>query len=536
MSKMSNITNIDKFKDDDYKERTIKKWESAYSGCVILRDDYDTEEELESDWEKFSQMPHSLQLDSDDQAIKLYGITNEEKYFEIKSKFLKQNLKPENITIYRPSSISELKETTFNESSLLESVENSSDFIYKSIMYESIKNKNIISEEAEEKVKNELYKNIRPTISISIRGFFLPSELENLGTSFSDNIEPMFSLKTPKSLLSSIINDNLRNKDMYMSYKMKTLGITPSIRGFDNIYDKVVYTLYNKSKNSNLLEEKLQINQQLLDIGWNPYIPYNESTKYKRIKTLMENKGYSFIDLTESNEEFLKSIPINKEFNNNYLYLMYLFKQDNENEQNNSYVPTVVIGNTNNQFWVFNKYNFVRKYDINQFKESIYQEYKLEIYAISLDENLINKIETKLNYMSSNMTKFSHNYLYDILCYKGDNLDINNTKLFSEYLYNFLLELSKCNLYSPTSIRLYPRITMFNTNEKPNILYLYYGKVIDIDKIKNITPSRMELESCSFINSVISPIQESNIISECDGILYSDNKSEKWDFINNLLN
>lgn len=76
---------------------------------------------------------------------------------------------------------------------------------------------------------------------------------------------------------------------------------------------------------------------------------------------------------------------------------------------------------------------------------------------------------------------------------------------------------------------------MFNTNEKPNILYLYYGKVIDIDKIKNITPSRMELESCSFINSIISPIQESSIV-EYNGILYSGNKSEKWDSINNLLN
>lgn len=533
MSKMTNVSSVTRFKDDDYKNKEIDRWEKVYTGCIILRDDYETEEELETDWDKFSQMPHSLQLVSDDKAQVLYGMTNEEKYFDIKKKFLKQNLKPDNTFIYRPSSLQELKEHQFNESTLLESVKNSNDTIYKCIMMESIIDNESISKDTKINIINEASKGIQEAIIITIKGFFLPEEMEHIGTSFSE--EPEFSNRTPKNLIDSILNDKNAHKDMYMNYKAATLGITPALgkQQFSDDYSKSIYLLMNRlDPFSDTIFPKETINetkQMILDLGWNPYIPFNENTQYKRLQDkINEEVGYNFINLTCLQEEWISTIPKQKEDNSYFINIIYMDKVEDKLK-----TPTVVIGNSDELFWQFDKYYFVRKFDMNEFKSN-FSNRIIEVHTLPVSYDILTKLSNILNYMSTNRCKFGYNYLYNIMQFIGDGIDIYNRKLFSVYLFNLLLVLSKQNIYSPSWIYIYPALRVYN-NITPNIFITYRGYLNELKK-EYLSPSRLQLPNAIRFNEMLTPIEEDEILIEENVISKKPDKAEEWNIINGLLN
>lgn len=91
MSKLIHIAN------DDHDTRSIKdkeidRWEIQYTGCVIIRSSYTSEEELDAAWEKFNQMPFELQLVADDEALRLFGITNGKMYRRLKKVYLRRDI------------------------------------------------------------------------------------------------------------------------------------------------------------------------------------------------------------------------------------------------------------------------------------------------------------------------------------------------------------------------------------------------------------------------------------------------------------
>lgn len=91
MSKLIHIAN------DDHDTRSIKdkeidRWEIQYAGCIIIRSSYASEEELDDAWEKFNQMPFDLQLVADDEALRLFGITNGKMYRRLKKVYLRRDI------------------------------------------------------------------------------------------------------------------------------------------------------------------------------------------------------------------------------------------------------------------------------------------------------------------------------------------------------------------------------------------------------------------------------------------------------------
>ena len=83
MSKLTHIA-IDDHDKRSFKDKEIDRWELQYSGCIIIRSSYKSEEELDAAWEKFQQMPYDLQLVADDEALRLFGITNQKMYRRLK--------------------------------------------------------------------------------------------------------------------------------------------------------------------------------------------------------------------------------------------------------------------------------------------------------------------------------------------------------------------------------------------------------------------------------------------------------------------
>lgn len=73
-----------------------------------------TEEELESKWDKYQGMHRKQQREADWKAQELFGKTNEELYNDYKSKFLKRDIPDDDIKTIDASSIKEEVETKFN--------------------------------------------------------------------------------------------------------------------------------------------------------------------------------------------------------------------------------------------------------------------------------------------------------------------------------------------------------------------------------------------------------------------------------------
>lgn len=95
---ITNLNNKDKFKDDE-----IERFESMYPGSRIIRDNYETERQLDDDWNKYWQTPYSIRVLANDRAITLFGRRNEEQYKIQKAKFLKKDIDNHNYADYVPA-------------------------------------------------------------------------------------------------------------------------------------------------------------------------------------------------------------------------------------------------------------------------------------------------------------------------------------------------------------------------------------------------------------------------------------------------
>lgn len=77
--------------DREFKYKEIERWVAANGGAII-KDYYKYEKDLEADWYKFKSMPPNNWYEADDEAMRLFGMENEELYYKNKAKFLKRNI------------------------------------------------------------------------------------------------------------------------------------------------------------------------------------------------------------------------------------------------------------------------------------------------------------------------------------------------------------------------------------------------------------------------------------------------------------
>ena len=77
--------------DREFKYKEIERWVAANGGAII-KDYYKYEKDLEADWYKFKSMPPNNWYEADDEAMRLFGMENEDLYYKNKAKFLKRNI------------------------------------------------------------------------------------------------------------------------------------------------------------------------------------------------------------------------------------------------------------------------------------------------------------------------------------------------------------------------------------------------------------------------------------------------------------
>ena len=96
MKKMPRLENLHvltgRYATDDFKDREVKEFEEKFPGVKVVKDKYDDEQELNSDWEGYCNSPYHLKVLANELALRLWGKKNEEHYIQVKSDFAKKDL------------------------------------------------------------------------------------------------------------------------------------------------------------------------------------------------------------------------------------------------------------------------------------------------------------------------------------------------------------------------------------------------------------------------------------------------------------
>lgn len=114
---MSRIYNLaatvdDRYKDNNFKDREIKAFEIKYPETAIIREKYDSEKQLQDDWQKYCESPYHLKVLANELCLRLFGVKNEQQYIKLKAEFTKKDISNNDIwkNTYVPEGFTEESE------------------------------------------------------------------------------------------------------------------------------------------------------------------------------------------------------------------------------------------------------------------------------------------------------------------------------------------------------------------------------------------------------------------------------------------
>ena len=219
-------------------------------------------DELEKDFTAWNSQSHDLRKKSDDKCREIYGMSNIERYNKIKGELLRYDT-PSN----KVSKVSPEDETNSNDSLKTINVEESIKSIGGFVL-EQYNSRKALNEKEESIIKNK-HRRFNDT------PYFTPQELIDLGVHGNDN----FYSKTPD-------NDGLITKvkipTWFDSYKDMCMDhiFEDYRKDWINTLD-MLYSDFDDIKKSGDEEKILSRKQSILDLGWNPEIPFNRKNRLK---------------------------------------------------------------------------------------------------------------------------------------------------------------------------------------------------------------------------------------------------------------
>ena len=219
-------------------------------------------DELEKDFTAWNSQSHDLRKKSDDKCREIYGMSNIERYNKIKGELLRYDTPSSKV-----SKVSPEDETNSNDSLKTINVEESIKSIGGFVL-EQYNSRKALNEKEESIIKNK-HRRFNDT------PYFTPQELIDLGVHGNDN----FYSKTPD-------NDGLITK-----VKIPTWFDSYKDMCMDHIFEDyrkdwidtldMLYSDFDDIKKSGDEEKILSRKQSILDLGWNPEIPFNRKNRLK---------------------------------------------------------------------------------------------------------------------------------------------------------------------------------------------------------------------------------------------------------------
>lgn len=350
---------------DKYKEDEIERFESMYPGIKIIRDYYETEKELESDWNDFWESPYSIRVLANDRSIVLFGMRNEEQYKIQKNKFLLKDIDNHTYAEYVPANES----ADPDRSNAARDYMNNGGYPLVTIDCEDMKELNQqwrrYLEQGEDKKAKSNSQSISffgcPVEEVYQKAIkkFLIQDIKDGDSEIDDSIigegTVVFSDKLEKLVISERANDINGVESCFLEYQDRY----PIGNGYENMTPWEVLDIFGRSvcENSelfnNLYAKFLGIKptrllgehvvtllldencnpDKLLECGFNPHM----NIRADRVNSIIkENMNYQFINLSETEESGLDDL-------NTGIAVMVINELDKDNRETTRDLPKVLV-------------------------------------------------------------------------------------------------------------------------------------------------------------------------------------------------
>lgn len=344
--------------------------------------------DLEQQFIKFNSQSTEHKIQSDDESLAIYNMTNTDRYNFIKGKLLK-HMKPKKVTTVKP---------TENESLKTNSVQQLGEFV--SQVYQNMQSVN-----ESESFKSKQHKRLHDC------PYFNPTELIDMGVHGNHN----FYSKDAD-------NDGLINGtriplwfDSYKNMCMDHIFEDYSNEWIDTL--DLLYSDFEDIKSSNNEEKILSRKQSILDLGWNPEIPFNRRNRLKASKrvsdilnqTIPKDIFINLNDIPECEEEMITE-ETNKNTHKPVLLIftqgktpiisqgIKLFTGSNYSHASISFDPEL------KEVYSYNmrgeNFGFVKE-NLSSFKDNI-----ISVMAFFAPINIVNKLKDKIKDFENNKTTF----------------------------------------------------------------------------------------------------------------------------------
>ena len=250
-------------------DREVKKWRVG-NNKILLYSKYHCFKDLKADFEDYQRMQVDFQLESDWKSIELFNFDNRTRYEKMSHEFLKNDI---NDTLYDARYVPKLE-----SAAMLEPID-----IRSKYLAECANDAIIDRVDADNSVR------------FLNTPYFTSAEMEHLGVSYL-NEKPMYSDTPIKTKIDPAI--------WYKHYCNRLNGFG-STMGKQSEWDNTLKMMYLKLSKATDDNDINSIKQGILDLGWNPEIKYNESTKLfasRRVSKIISESvsNYTILDVSES--------------------------------------------------------------------------------------------------------------------------------------------------------------------------------------------------------------------------------------------
>lgn len=495
----NNINDLMKIKDEKAKKFMLN---NNYQYEMILSN-IDNLEKLNRSYFRYQNMSEKDRFESDEESRRIYGKSNEERYYEQLNKLLSLEEPDDDELLSNQNYYDSTNESLINNLSSLKNL----------LLEETSIDKREFKKYEKKKIKlykADLMKSIIDKLEIenvTIRStipYYFPEERDNL-------------LKSYVTLYPSKLElgiSTIPTEKWDLNYNMKFIGLKPMDKKFNiewksNIH-KNIKILQNESSSD---DEKEKARISLLELGWNPILTDspNDYIKAKnRINEILQIKyPYKFINISEG--FIIENFNIDELNKNKGIYIVFLNYYNQEIEKTRIYLSL----NSDldklyslDHFMMYNVENFENIKKL--YKNNNYKDTYLKVYFLPMEQSLIDKIKYQFDYFNNNYSKFGYNFLSSISNIISYNFQISNYNLFCSYLMNYIITLANLDLSKIDQCFIRSNL-LLNTNDNKIITYIVYDGELDEYRPKEIINKLNYFNNSILSESVYDELQTNGI-------------------------
>ena len=476
-------------------ERELEKFEKVFPSAKIIRNHYNTESELEHDWEAYCNLPYSIKVLANERCLRAYKMKNEEMYILNKREFLKKDItnaeimkeyKPDNVMMESNSIVNKMARDYMSKGGHPVVTTDNRDYDELKKQWYEYTNQAHDHRSASDNKSLELYGKKVPEVYRSEIKRYLMQDIDRaeyddpiVSTDNSLAIEQMEEyLNTSNSLIESAIMVDSIGKSVNTPVEHTIYDMIKE--SFDSKLENVLYPVLNNSticmtdeevlkslnneekavmcEDSNFISLQAQLlglapsgfrletadfNSNLpfnkLKHGWNPIIEFNEENRLKlksRVNNIIrENCKLKFLPIDKVEMMIEESVEEKKDKQGLSVLIIKELDPDLANKDNDNTKVFLSFTPKDSYWYEFRNGTFLSKASI---EDAIQKNSSamVELYFVEMNDSLYNQSQTLLKDFNENPNK-----IRDVITkMKEVAPKVGNSKLFAYNLISTFLQ------------------------------------------------------------------------------------------------